>query len=177
MRKSDVEITREVFGKGSRWIGWNHWLRHQVFFKYLEKKVEEGSWIGCRADFYLNPNPVRPSVPKPETSEMIRVRIHKDTGGLEGLVIPSATPWSRKKGFLYVEQRSSIYFPDGLKEGVRLEEMFQDPWRPTPEELDLFELLYGDDQILIDMDKAFFSQVRMLEKTINKGNITTYYPQ
>lgn len=168
MRKSDEEITREVFGQGSRWIGWNHWLKHQVFFKYLDYKVEKGLEILSRASFYLKTSSDSPF----DTITMIKVNIDPQTGDLVSVEIPGYT----NKARLIVTANACTY-DNGNGAKIHLSELFEDPWRPTFEELDLFEVLYGDEHILIQMNREFFGVVRKFDKAAGTNTLSVFYPK
>lgn len=156
MRKSDVEIMREVFGKGSRWIGWGAWLQYQPVFKYIAKKVEEGVSVMSTRHFMVSD---RRGGQFP--GEMIYVDINHRTGELARLVLPGVS------GNESIDIRpQSCHYQDKT-----ISEMFDDPWRPTEEELDLFAMLYGDDQILIDMDKEFYATIVHFNKAALKNNL------
>jgi hypothetical protein len=168
MRKSQEEITREVFGQGSRWIGWNHWLTHQLVFKYIWNKVEQGTILGSRASFYLRTR----TESNWATKDMIKVNIDNQTGDLSSVEIPGGDGKSR----LTVMANCSVWLDsDGVS--VTLSEMFEDPWRPTFEELDLFQVLYGDEQILIDINREFFGITRKFDKAVGNMTISTFYPK
>lgn len=159
MRKTSEEITREVFGKGSRWIGWDAWLKHQPVFKYIEKKVEQGLEVLSTRDFFVKE-------PSGTFKDSILVCIDNRAGLLEKICLSS----SQEEGGLVLKEKSTSYYPTG-PDGIptHLAEMFDDPWRPTFEELDLFEVLYGDEQILIDMNRKFYGTVLAYNKAVLKG--------
>lgn len=165
MRKTSEEITREVFGKGSRWIGWDNWLKHQPIFKHIEKKVEEGREVLSTRDFFVQRR-------GGDLKDSIFVCVDNRTGQLKNVLIPSYI----EPGGLMVEKKSSTYFPNGdtkttVSLGIGLGEMFDDPWRPTSEELDLFQVLYGDEQVLIDMNRKFYGTVLSYNKSVLKGDV------
>ncbi|MGX4995955.1 hypothetical protein [Enterobacter hormaechei] len=169
MRKTTEEITREVFGQGARWIGWNHWLKHQVFFKFLEYRVERGIDVDSRASFYLK-TPVDSSW---DTEKMVKANIDPQSGDLVSIEIPgSGIKGNRPR--LLVTANSCTYEDCGVK--THLSEMFDDPWRPTSEELDMFKMLYGDEQMLIDMNQAFFGAIRKLEKAAGSNTLSVFFP-
>lgn len=153
MRKSDEEITREIYGQGSRWIGWDNWLKHQPIFKYIERKVEEGLSVMSTRHFMVRH-------PMGETAQdMIYVAINHNTGALESLTIPGS--FDVKDTLLMRPNSSQINLGEYQ---VDVSEMFEDPWRPTIEELDLFEMLYGDDQVLMELNRGFFGTVQKFNK-------------
>lgn len=161
MRKTSKEITREVFGKGSRWIGWDAWLKHQPMFKYIEKKVEEGRQVLSARDFFVQDR-------SGSFKDSILVCVNNLTGELETISIAAHAD----DGGLMVGQRSSDYFPTNDRTNfISLGEMFDDPWRPTFEELDLFQVLYGDEQMLIDMDRKFYGTVLSYNKGALRGDL------
>lgn len=153
LRTRSENITRELYGKGSRWIGWNNWLRHQPIFKYIEEKVEEGRSVMSIRNFM-----VRHSM-SALSQEMIRVAIDHQTGMLDRLTIPGAF---NSKDWLRVRSNSSLVNLGDYQ--VELGEMFEDPWRPTFQELDLFEVLYGDDQVLLELNRGFFGTIQKFNK-------------
>lgn len=166
MRKSDEEITREVFGKGSRWIGWNQWLRYQPVFKFIADKVEEGVSVLSTVHFYVSDGTSM------DFDKMIYVSIDHKRGVLETLHIPGS--WGGGVS-LHMKATSSTYNDNsgtGLK---KFAEVFVDPWRPTFEELDLFTVLYGDEQYLIDMDREFYSTISRFNKAALKGTIRHHF--
>lgn len=166
MRKSSEEITREVFGKGSRWIGWEHWLKHQIIFKYIMHKVEQGSIISNRASFYIKTKMEAGWT----TKDMMKVNIDPETGDLKSVEIPGGDGKSR----LTVTSNACVY-SDGDKKEVQFSEIFEDPWKPTFEELDLFQVLYGDEQILIDMNREFFGIVRKYDKAAGNNQVSIFH--
>lgn len=153
MRKTSEEITREVFGQSARWIGWDNWLKHQPIFKYIEEKVEEGLSVMSTRHFMVRH-------PRGATAQdMIYVAIDHKTGALDGLTIPGAFD---VKDTLHMRPNSSRINLGEYQMDVS--EMFEDPWRPTIEELDLFEMLYGDAQVLIELNRGFFGTVQKFNK-------------
>lgn len=161
MRKTSEEITREVFGKGSRWIGWDAWFKHQPIFKYIEKKVEEGLEVLSTRDFFVT-DTLR------DFKESILVCINNRTGAIDAIHLSSLL----EEGRVSLGERESYYFPTNDPEAyTQLGEMFDDPWRPTFDELDLFQVLYGDEQMLIDMDRKFYGTVLGYNKAVLKGNV------
>lgn len=168
MRKTTEEITREVFGQGARWIGWNHWLKHQVFFKFLEYRVEKGIDVNSRASFYLKTK-IDSSW---EMEKMVKANIDPETGDLVSVEIPGLV-LSRSR--LTVTENSCIY-DNGAGLKTHLVEMFDDPWRPTFEELDMFQMLYGDEQMLIDMNREFFGVIRKLDKAAGSNALSVFFP-
>lgn len=84
MRKTSKEIAREVFGQGARWIGWNHWIKHQVFFKFLECRVEKGIDVNSRASFYLKTK----TDSSWDIEKMVKANIDPQSGDLVSLEIP-----------------------------------------------------------------------------------------
>lgn len=166
MRKTSEEITREVFGQGSRWIGWNNWLKHQVIFKHILKKVEEGKVIRSRRSFYL-----RCQSGGWAEAEMIKANIDPSSGDLVSVEIPSYDTTDR----LIVTRNQSCFVEDKTKQ-TSFGEMFEDPWRPTYEELDLFQVLYGEEQALIEMNKAFFGVIKKFDRAVNNLSIQIVYP-
>lgn len=168
MRKSQEEIIREVFGQGARWIGWNHWLKHQVFFKFLENRVERGIDVDSRASFYLKTK----MDSSWDTKNMVKANIDPETGGLVSLEIPGLLLSPSR---LTVTANSCVY-EDGAGLKTQLSELFEDPWRPTSEELDLFEVLYGDEQILIEMNQEFFGTIRKLDKAAGSNTLSVFFP-
>lgn len=158
MRKSGEEITREVYGQGSRWIGWDNWLKHQPIFKYIEKKVEDGlSVLSTRNFMVKHPLGAR-------TQDMIYVAIDHKTGALESLTIPGAFDVNDT---LHMRQNSSRVCMGEYQ--MYISEMFEDPWRPTIEELDLFEMLYGDDHVLVGLNRGFFGTIQKFNKAALRG--------
>lgn len=171
MRKSHEEMAREVFGQGSRWIGWGHWLQHQVIFKFIRHKVEKGIEVMSSADFYVRLTKEGHT----NTETMIRADIHKDTGELKAVKIPCYDG----KAMIVVKENSSVYLAntDPLgSPGIDLQEMFDDPWRPTHDELDLFQMLYGDEQLLIDINKEFYGTVMKYNRAAGANNVAIFYP-
>ena len=159
MRKTSEEITREVFGKGSRWIGWDNWFRHQPIFTYIQKKVDQGLEVLSTRDFFVKDQ-------GGTFKDCIMVCINNRTGSLETVWLSSGL----EEGGLLLKEKSTSYYPTNDTEiSTHLAEMFDDPWRPTLEELDLFELLYGDEQMLIDMDRKFYGTVLAYNKAVLKG--------
>uniref|UniRef100_UPI003D4A2062 hypothetical protein n=1 Tax=Escherichia coli TaxID=562 RepID=UPI003D4A2062 len=169
MRKSQEEITREVFGQGARWIGWNHWLKHQVFFKFLEHRVERGIDIDSRASFYLKTK----MDSSWEMDKMVKANIDPETGDLASIEIPGIGI-KGLRARLVVTENCCTYECDGVK--THLSEMFDDPWRPTFEELDMFQMLYGDEQMLIDMNREFFGVTRKLDKAAGSNTLSVFFP-
>lgn len=161
MRKTNEEITREVFGKGSRWIGWDNWLKHQPIFKYIEKKVEEGREVLSTRDFFVQHR-------SGSFKESILACIDNRTGELKTISIPA---YGETGGIVLNEKTSSYFLSPEEAALIRLEEMFDDPWRPTFEELDLFEMIYGDDQMLIDIDRKFYGTVLSYNKAALRGDV------
>lgn len=170
MRKSQEEITREVFGQGARWIGWNHWLKHQVFFKFLEDRVDRGIDVNSRASFYLKTK----MDSSWDTDGMVKANIDPNTGDLVSLEIPGLG-LKGMKPHLTVTANSCTY-DDGSGVKTLLPEMFDDPWRPTFEELDMFQMLYGDEQMLIDMNREFFGVTRKLDKAAGSNTLSVFFP-
>ncbi|ATS93579.1 hypothetical protein P1A145kb_p179 [Pectobacterium phage DU_PP_I] len=168
MRKTSEEITREVFGQGARWIGWNHWLKYQVFFKFLEYRVERGIDVDSRASFYLKTK----TDSSGDIEKMVKADIDSETGDLVSLEIPGLI-LSRSR--LTVTGNSCIY-DNGAGLKTHLTEMFDDPWRPTFEELDMFQMLYVDEQILIDMNREFFDVTRKLDKAEGSNTLPVFFP-
>lgn len=168
MRKTSEEITREVFGQGARWIGWNHWLKHQVFFKFLEYRVERGIDVDSRASFYLKTK----TDSSWDIEKMVKANIAPESGDLVSLEIPGLM-LSRSR--LTVTENSCIY-DNGARLKTHLTEMFDDPWRPTFEELDMFQMLYGDEQMLIDMNREFFGVTRKLDKAAGSNTLSVFFP-
>lgn len=171
MRKDQDEIIREVFGQGARWIGWNHWLQHQVIFKFIQHKVEKGIEVMSAKDFYIRLT----KEGHVNTETMIRANIDKDTGDLVSVNIPCYDG----KAMIVVKENSSVYWantdPIGAT-GTDLQEMFDDPWKPTHEELDLFKMLYGDEQLLIDINKEFYGTVMKYNRAAGSNNVAIFYP-
>lgn len=153
MRKTSEEITRAVYGESSRWIGWDNWLKHQPIFKYIEKKVEEGLSVMSTKHFMVR-HPL-----DPYAWDMIYVAINHKTGALDSLTIPGS--FDARDTLLVRANSSLINLGDFRGE---ISEMFEDPWRPTFEELDLFEVLYGDDQVLLELNRGFFGTVQKFNK-------------
>lgn len=170
MRKSSEEITREVFGQGARWIGWNHWLKHQVFFKFLEYRVDRGIDVNSRASFYLKTK----MDSSWDTDRMVKANIDPNTGDLVSLEIPGLG-LKGMKPHLTVTANSCTY-DDGNGVKICLPEMFDDPWRPTFEELDMFQMLYGDEQMLIEINREFFGVTRKLDKAAYSNTLSVFFP-
>lgn len=169
MRKTSKEITREVFGQGARWIGWNHWIKHQVFFKFLECRVEKGIDVNSRASFYLKTK----TDSSWDIEKMVKANIDPQSGDLVSLEIPGIGI-KGLRARLVVSANSCTYECDGVK--THLPEMFEDPWRPTFEELDMFQMLYGDEQMLIDINREFFGVVRKLDKAAGSNTLSVFFP-
>lgn len=169
MRKSQEEITREVFGQGARWIGWNHWLKHQMFFKFLDYRVEKGIDVNSRASFYLKTK----MDSSWEMDKMVKANIDPETGDLVSVEIPGIGIKGLRSR-LVVTENSCTYECDGAK--THLSEMFDNPWRPTFEELDMFQMLYGDEQMLIEMNREFFGVVRKLDKAAGSNTLSVFFP-
>lgn len=170
MRKTTEEITREVFGQGARWIGWNHWLKHQIFFKFLEYRVEVGIDLNSRASFYLK----KKEDPTWDTGGMVKVNVNSQDGDLVSVEIPGQG-MKGNRSRLTVTANDCTYEDDtGVK--TQLTELFDDPWRPTSEELDLFRMLYGDEQMLIEMNREFFGVTRKLDKAAGSNTLSVFFP-
>lgn len=156
MRKTDKEIMREVFGKGSRWIGWNNWLKHQPVFEFIERKVEEGVSVMSTKHFFVLGKDTRPM-------DAPYVNIDHRTGELKCVSFHGEAAHN----VLTVNTHGSL-FTDGEKH-IQLNDIFEDPWRPTEDELDLFQVLYGDEQLLIDLNREFYAGVLKLNKAVLRG--------
>lgn len=153
MRKSSEEITREVYGQGCRWIGWDNWLKHQPIFKYIEEKVEEGVSVLSTRHFFVR-HPLSSAA-----DSMIFVEVDHKAGLLNSITIPGSF---NELDRLTVRPNSSrVRLGD---HEVEVSEMFEDPWRPTIEELDLFEVLYGDDQVLMELNRGFYGTIQTFNK-------------
>lgn len=172
MRKSQEEIIREVFGQGARWIGWHHWLKHQPIFKFIEHKVERGLDVMTTKDFFVR----LVKEGQTNTDSMIYASINNATGNLEAVNIPCYDG----KGCIRVKSNSSVYYED-VKDTtcrpVELQEMFDDPWKPTHDELDLFQMLYGDEQLLIDINKEFYGTIMKYNRAAGSNTTAIFYPE
>jgi len=153
MRKTSEEISRAVYGQSSRWIGWDNWLKHQPIFKAIEEKVEEGLSVMSTRDFMVR-RPMSATV-----QDMIYVAINHKTGELDSLTIPGSFD---PRDTLRVRANSSLINLGDFRGEIA--EMFEDPWRPTMEELDLFEVLHGEDQVLLELNRGFFGTIQKFNK-------------
>lgn len=170
MRKTSEEITREVFGQGARWIGWNHWLKHQVFFKFLEHRVQVGIDVDSRASFYLKTK----ADSSWQVDQMVKANICPESGDLVSLEIPGLGIEGNRSRLTVTA--TSCTYDDGKGMKNNLSELFEDPWRPTFEELDMFQMLYGDEQMLIEMNREFFGVTRKLDKAAGSNTLTVFFP-
>lgn len=170
MRKSDVEIMREVFGQGARWIGWNHWLKHQPIFKFIEHKVERGLDVLSTKDFFIRLTKEGHS----NSETMMYAHINKQTGDLDSVFVP--TYYGKGAGLTVWANRCRYNDGEAGKGPVDMNEMFEDPWRPTEDELDLFSMLYGNEQILIDMNKELYGTIMKYNRAAGANNVAIFYP-
>lgn len=161
MRKTSEEITREAFGQGARWIGWEPWLKKQNFFSYIERKIKEGLVVKNRATFFLKEG----LSPSSDTRKMIAVLVD-EAGDLRCLSLPAYTEDTR----LEIFKERSIYHP-AVGSPVTLPQMFEDPLCPTFEELDLFNVVFGDEHILLDIQHEFLGTVKRYQKAYLRGDV------
>lgn len=149
------------YGRGARWIGWDSWLKHQPLFKYIEERVDQGKRIGNRASFELLPQISAWG----RSRNYIQVHIDKETGDLKYLTV-----FSEELTILEISRNSTKLLRVN-EPTIVMDEMFDNPTHPTDQELDFFEMLYGDDFILVDMNKDFFPTFRALEKARLNGTL------
>jgi hypothetical protein len=149
------------YGRGARWIGWNHWLKHQPLFQFIEDKVKQGKGIGNRASFELLPQISAWG----RSRNYMQVHLDSETGDLKYLTV-----FSEQLTILEISETSTKLLRVNEPTLV-IDEMFENATHPTDQELDFFEMIYGDDFILVDMNKDFFPTFRALEKARLNGTL------
>ncbi|WWT49374.1 hypothetical protein [Escherichia phage vB_EcoM-LTH01] len=161
MSKRNIENhVLNAYGKGARWIGWDHWIKHQPFFKAAEKKIEESVAVGNRKSIYVY------AISESNWSTpAITLYLDGNTGELECVKILSVDDVYT---VLNIYRDSTVLIKRNEAQVV-FEDLFQNPTHPTDEELDLFTALYGDDDILLDLNPMFFQRVQHLNKAAVKN--------
>lgn len=171
MRKSPDEITSEVFGQGSRFIGWKNWLQYQPIFKFIWNKVQESQVIMNRRDFFVKLT----KEGHHSADTMIVVRVDKVHGDLLGIAFGDYQGAS----WINVRANSSTYWADTKSReedpGKELGDLFENPFKPTFDELDMFEVVYGDEQVLIEINRAFYPTILKYNKAVQNGNVSIFF--
>lgn len=167
MRKRNEEIIREVFGKGCRWIGWKPWISKSEVFKHIMKKVREGQQVGNLRDMYL-----KIGLENWSPRSMLKAEIDKDTGHMKSLRIPCHD----SDDVLIVTENLCTYKKEGGWE-ITIGDVFEDPLKPTTDELDLFRVLYGDEQVLIDINQEFYATILKTDKALHRKDLHLYYSE
>lgn len=165
MRKSNEEISREVFGRGTRMLGWKSWFVFQPFFKEIERQVERSKEVGSRKDMLIKGGVSASHF----DGKGIYLKVDSETGYLVYFSLPGANNTE-----LLVYAEDSVYCPS--KEIKKpLVNIFDDPQKPSFEELDAFTVIYGNEDVLLDIAHEFSPAIIAFNKSAVKNSLSVQW--
>lgn len=135
--------------------------------KWLVDYVERAKGVGSRVCWNISLGDKNLS--RDEKTAKAFLSVDKETGDLQKVVL-----WTDSIRNLFL----TVYTSGGFRfwntsGGMDLrmgEDIFENSHLPTFEELDLFEVLYGDEQQLIDAGVFFNSFLKSADREIRRGN-------
>lgn len=165
MRKSNEEISREVFGRGTRMLGWKSWFVFQPFFKEIEKQVARSKEVDSRKDMLMKGGVSASHF----DGKGIYLKVDSETGELVYFSLPGANNTE-----LLVYPDHSIYCPSKSIQKP-LGDIFENSQRPSFEELDAFTVIYENEEVLIDIVHEFLPAVVAFNKSAVKNSLSVQW--
>jgi len=165
VRKSTEEISREVFGKGARMLGWKSWFVFQPFFKEIEKHVAKSKEVGSRKDMLMKGGVSASHF----DGKGIYLKLDSENGDLVYFSLPGSY-----NAELLVYAEDSVYCPSkDIKKP--LGNIFDDPQKPSFEELDAFTVIYGNEDVLLDIAHEFLPAIIAFNKSAVKNSLSVQW--